>query len=145
MFIQFELFGKPATQGSKRALPVGKGANRRHIVVDSCKGLIPWRHYVAAEAAKVYDGPLLEGPVMLAVTFDRVRPKSHFGTGKNADVVKDSAPSEPTGKPDSLKQVRAIEDAMSGVIYRDDSQIVKHSICKRWGPKEKTQVMVTTQ
>jgi len=54
------------------------------------------------------------------------RPKAHYGTGKNARMLKPSAPTEPTVKPDLIKMARAVEDAMSGIVYKDDSQVCKY-------------------
>lgn len=144
MLIQFEVYGKPATQGSKRVLPIGKGDHRRHVLVDSCKDLKPWRHTVASIAAGLYSGPLLDEPIAMACIFDRVRPSGHLGTGCNAGVVKAWAPEAPVTTPDSLKQARAIEDALSKVIYKDDSRISCHVIVKQWGPVQKTTIIVAT-
>jgi len=73
-------------------------------------GLDRWAEVVAtaARAAKV---PLLTGPVQLSLTFVLPRPKT----------VKRSAH---TVKPDTSKLVRAVEDALSGIAYIDDAQVV---------------------
>jgi Holliday junction resolvase RusA-like endonuclease len=44
-----------------------------------------------------------------------------------------SAPRYPTGRPDVLKLARACEDALTGVIWRDDAQIVVERLYKDWG------------
>lgn len=73
-------------------------------------GLDRWAEAVAtaARAAKV---PLLTGPVQLSLTFVLPRPKT----------VKRE---EHTVKPDTSKLVRAVEDALSGIAYVDDAQVV---------------------
>jgi Holliday junction resolvase RusA-like endonuclease len=48
-------------------------------------------------------------------------------------VLKASAPIAPPVKPDVLKLARAVEDAMSGIIYKDDAQIVTERLCDRYG------------
>ena len=72
----------------------------------------------------------------------RPRPSNHFGTGKNAGVRKDSAPYFPIVRPDVLKIARGIEDALTGVIYRDDSQIVDEHLMKRYGEPARVEIIV---
>ncbi|MGH3500203.1 MAG: RusA family crossover junction endodeoxyribonuclease, partial [Nocardioidaceae bacterium] len=53
------------------------------------------------------------------------RPKSHYGTGGNAHLVKASAPLFPTGKPDADKLLRSVFDALTAArVWRDDAQAV---------------------
>jgi len=74
----------------------------------------------------------LEGPLLLELTFWIPRPKGHYGSGKNAAVVKAGAPFAPTVKPDLLKLTRAVEDALTGIVYRDDSQITSETLQKAY-------------
>jgi crossover junction endodeoxyribonuclease RusA len=69
--------------------------------------------------------------VTLVATF--ARPKSHLGTGRNAGVVKESAPVWHTTYPDGDKSARAVGDSLTeaGVIV-DDAQIAVWLISKRW-------------
>lgn len=132
--IHFEVIGKPATQGSKRAFIAGG----RAIVTEDCERNRPWRSDVrsaAMEAVKAegFTPPALcAGPVRLTLVFRLARPKGHFGTGRNADRIKDGAPEWPTGKPDTVKLARAVEDACKEILWRDDSQVVVEQIQKVW-------------
>lgn len=140
MQIEFSVIGQPVTQGSKRAMPIyrsGKpvmdnGRPMVRVVNDNPK-LVEWRATVAQVARVAYDGDLICGAVSLDLEFVRPRPKSHYGTGRNAERLKHSAAEYPIGKPDTLKLARAVEDALTGVMWRDDSQIVRHTIAKTWG------------
>ncbi len=82
----------------------------------------------AAMAAKV---PLIYKPhgVHMAVTVDFIKPK----TAKQ--VV-------PSVKPDADKLLRAIFDALTGLAYADDSQVVSVALMKRYGPSEQVTVTV---
>lgn len=92
----------------------------------------PWRADVAAAAAQQYSGPLLTGPVLMVYDFIFPRPKSHYGTGKNANVLKPSAPRFHTIKPDLTKIIRSTEDALTGIVYKDDSQVCTRDEVKRY-------------
>jgi len=96
-------------------------------------------------AREAYDGPLLEGPLVVVIRETRLRPKSHFGVkGLNA---KGRASEAPTTRPDCLKIARGVEDALTGVLWHDDSQIVAEMLVKAWagpGERERTQVVVRT-
>jgi Holliday junction resolvase RusA-like endonuclease len=53
------------------------------------------------------------------------RPKSHYGTGRNAGKLKATAPTHNDGKPDRDNLDKAILDAMTGIGFmRDDKQVV---------------------
>lgn len=138
--IQFTVEGKPAPAGSKRGFVRGKHA----VIVDANPNAGVWKQQVAQAAREAYGGELLTGPLLVEMAFRMVRPKSHYGTGKVSAVrVKPTAPVHPTGKPDVLKLTRAVEDALTGVIYRDDSQIVSEQIAKCYGSTAGVTVTVT--
>ena len=132
--ITFRVYGKPATQGSKKGHVVHTNDGRTIAVVreDNPK-LSQWRQQAAEVATEHFHGEPTAEPVGLAITFYRARPKSHFGTGCNAGKLKSSAAGYPTARPDVLKLARAVEDALTGIAYRDDSQVVVELLRKRWG------------
>lgn len=139
--VRFVVFGVAQPAGSKVAVPVGGG---RWGVKDAAKGSAPWKIVVAQRAGEAMAGrPLLEGPLMLDLVFWQPRPKAQYGTGRNAERVKDSAPAWPVTRPDLLKLARAVEDALSRVCYRDDAQIVAERLAKRYGPHACVDVRVT--
>jgi crossover junction endodeoxyribonuclease RusA len=126
--ISFDVHGIPAPQGSKN--PWGGEAN---------KNTRPWRAAVTAEAAAAMNGrEPLSGPVQMKVEFSFPRPKSHYGTGRNADAVKQGAPFYVTRAPDVDKLARAVADALTGIVYRDDSQISHLNVWKVYGPPKAT-------
>ena len=143
MIIRFEVFGRPVTQGSTRVVPLKAKGGGYQVRPDGRPKLIPihdkgkelkaWRQEVALAARAQYNGPLLTGPVSLLLVFTRPRPASHYGTGRNAGKIKPDAPSHPISKPDSIKLTRAVEDALKGVVWVDDSQVCGHEIYKEWG------------
>ena len=112
----FWVQGHPVPQGSKRH--VGKG-----IMIEQ-SNVKPWRDSIAWEAQNVIKTPLLYG-VWLKLVFHFKRPKGHYGTGKNAGVLKERFKrTDHTTRPDLDKLCRAVGDALTGIAYRDDSQVV---------------------
>lgn len=124
MRLAFNVFGSPAAQGSKRY--VGRG-----ITIESSKKLKPWREAVRAEAAKVAEArgevSPLDKPLYVKMVFTFGRPKGHYRTGRNAHLLRDNAPSRPSGKPDLCKLSRSTEDAITDAgVWRDDSRVVEY-------------------
>ena len=131
--------GTPQQQGSKRNV----GGNR---FIEANKNLAPWRADAIAylQAEWRGRGPITE-PVSLDVAFDFARPASHYGTGRNAGVLKDSAPGGKATAPDLDKLCRALGDALtqSGVL-RDDALIVEWVARKQWATKPSTWLQITS-
>lgn len=137
--VDFTVYGTPQPGGSKRAF--FRPGMRVPSVVDANPAVIPWRGAVAAAAVSAWGNrPLLDGPLYLGVTFFRPRPQGHFRSGRNAGTLRLNAPTHPTTKPDALKLARAVEDALSGVLYRDDAQIVQETITKAWGEPARAEI-----
>lgn len=137
--IAFTVYGRPRPQGSKSAFVV-KG---RAVMREASEHVKDWRQQIASVAIETMDGkaPLTQA-VKLVVVYHFQRPKSHYGTGKNANQVKASAPLEHTQKPDLSKLVRALEDALTGIVFKDDSQVASLNCGKQWSLRDFTEVEV---
>lgn len=114
--------GVPSTQGSFKAM-ISNSTGRAIAVPDHKTALLVWRNAVG-EAARYYMGtkPLLTGretAVSLTITFTLPRPAT-------VRLV------HPTAKPDLDKLMRAVGDAVKGVIYGDDSQTCDLHLRKRY-------------
>lgn len=125
------------TDGNGKKVPVtytGKdgGQHIRTFTKDSSgeKGKT-WRSDVR-DALGTLLGPdhrVIEAPIILEIVFFRIGPKGRYGTtGK----LLDSALAYPTTKPDGTKQLRAFEDALKELVWKDDSQIVSARWDKRF-------------
>ncbi|MEE9185236.1 MAG: RusA family crossover junction endodeoxyribonuclease [Acidimicrobiia bacterium] len=146
--IEFEVTGTAASQGSIAYHPVIGPDDKPLILNDrpvlrphhDSKILKPWRRRVAANARIAMAGrPPLTGAIELSLTICRPRPKWNYNS---RGCLKDSAPDHPITRPDTLKQVRAIEDALIGVVWNDDSQIVDHWLRKRYSLTPKVLISV---
>jgi Holliday junction resolvase RusA-like endonuclease len=122
--VQFWVAGAPRPQGSFIARVV-KG--QAYVVPVNDAALKAWRGNVAARAAEAWAaspwaGTPLEGGVRVRVQFSFVRPKS--APGRVAPHV----------KPDVDKLARAVLDALTGIVYVDDAQVVTLTASKIYRP-----------
>ena len=67
----------------------------------------------------------LTGPLAMSFSFRMHRPKKHYGTGKNKDVLKMSAPYYHINTPDWDNLCKMIMDCMTGIVWVDDCQVCK--------------------
>jgi Holliday junction resolvase RusA-like endonuclease len=133
----FTVYGEAATGGSK--IP-GRTKNGRLYVRDDNPRGKDWKERVGQVAGELMKNrELYAGPLLLNVTFYRPRPKGHF-TGKGA--LTRSAPKHPTTKPDLTKLIRPLEDALRGVVFKDDAQICETQARKRYGEPARVEVKV---
>ena len=111
--VAFIVPGQPVPQGAIRYVPV---RGRLRGVHASGKRLKRWRDAVSWEAVRARG----ERPI----PFPKPKPVSLFAAFRMRRPQRPKAP-WPIVTPDLQHLVRAIEDAMSGILYDDDSQIVR--------------------
>ena len=102
--------------------------------IDSDHKIHSWKERLFLFAKGKLEKPY-EGPVNLTADFFVRRPKSHYGTGRNAKKLKPSAPLYPanarSGDVDNL--VKAVADALTEAgIWRDDGQVCHAVIGKHY-------------
>jgi crossover junction endodeoxyribonuclease RusA len=123
------VIGKPITQGSKTR-------GRWGMFDDNKDTLHPWRDSVTAAAIDARrDRPTIQGPVEVSAWFYFDRPQSHYGTGRNAGRLKDSAPPYPLtqAQGDVDKLVRACLDSLKvAKVFRDDKLVARVYAEKLW-------------
>jgi Holliday junction resolvase RusA-like endonuclease len=134
--LEFVVAGIPAPQGSKRVFVRGG----RVSLVESCARVKPYRALVSLAASQARTEAPTQQPVGIAIAFVFVRPKSHY-TSKGE--LRAGAPSFP-GKPDVDKLCRAVLDALTGILYHDDAQVVSLSATKRYGVASMTAISLFT-
>lgn len=142
--VAFDVIGRPQQKGSKRPFMtprVGGGVNVH--VRDANPNAKPWALAVAAEAALAHrNRELIRGPVAVTLLFYFKRPKGHYGTGRNADRIRESAPWHMTTTPDLDKLARCAIDALSGTVIGDDAQIMELRANKRYGDPERVEITI---
>lgn len=142
---------EPAPQGSKTAYPIWSGepcraCGQKHFVksqlVESSRALPLWRRRVEVSGLAAMNranlaGRPLGGPIALSVIFTLQRPSTHFRSARLRDVLKPDAPRYPDGDPDTDKLARAVGDALTGVVWRDDAQLVEYRrLAKFWAGED---------
>lgn len=138
--IDFFVPGLPAPGGSKRSFV--HRVTGRVVTMDDCPRNKDWRAVVALAARQAYRGDPLDVPLAVEMTFTLPRPRGHYGTGRNAARVKPSAPSAPAVRPDVLKLARSTEDALTGVIWKDDAATVALTVRKVYGERPGARIRV---
>lgn len=132
-------FGTPGPQGSKsyRGSRISKRTGKSTpILVESSKKVKPWREAVADAAREaLYRLPParrlafpLSGPLQAEMVFTLKAPARI-----PAERYVDGVP-YPAAYPDTSKLVRSTEDALTGVVWRDDAQVVLYTLVAKYYP-----------
>lgn len=121
--IRFEVRGIPRPQGSMTAWRTEEGSRARL----AHSGGIPFRRWRAALANAAIlattDQPPFARAVAVTLTFRLPKP-ARSGTER------------PSGPPDIDKLVRAVLDALSGIVYTDDGQVCWLQVAKHWATED---------
>ena len=117
--INIVIEGEPVAQGRPRYTTKG-GYARAYDPAKSRR----WKQYVASIALQAMRGnPPMEGALSLSVVVYRSIPKS-WSKVKKAKAV--SGEIRPITRPDLDNYVKGLKDALSGIVYKDDAQIVDY-------------------
>lgn len=145
--IRFTVPGEPKGKARHRSAPLMRGGrpvlkNGRPIVIQhSDAKTVMYENLVSQIAHEAMSGrPPLEGPLMLGVEILLSIPQSWSNKKKLAAV---NGNVMPTTKPDYSNVVKAIEDGMNAIVFRDDSQICEARISKRYAGIPRVEVSVS--
>jgi len=124
----FSVYGVAQPKGNMRAFhPKGM---KFPILTDSNRNVKSWSQLVAQAASEAiqqlpeHDRAVMTGAVRLSVRFFMPRPKKY--------TTKSRLQAPCITMPDWDKLSRAVGDALSQVVYRDDSQIVEAVVTKQY-------------
>ena len=88
-----------------------------------------WKSEIAL-ALRKWAGTKHAGPVLVSMTFEFARPKSHY---LKSGLLKLTAPRWHTGRPDADNLEKAVLDACTQIgIWKDDGQVVTLIAHKVW-------------
>jgi len=125
MTILFRVYGIPQTKGSAKGfvLPGKNGMKPRAIITNDNPKNKSWAQTVSAMAnMNRVEGCPFEGAIRLELVFLMPIPKS----------LPKRDPAFMLKKPDLDKMTRSIKDALSGVLYIDDKQVVHTDVKKMY-------------
>ena len=139
--IAFTVLDKPQPQGSTRGfvIPGKGGAKPRAIVTSDNKKMKPYRQQLSWAALQACEAAGISGlfadkhvPVAVEFLFFFAKPAS-INKKRTHLVV----------KPDIDKICRSTIDAMTGIVFADDAQIVQLTASKHYGIPERAEIIVT--
>lgn len=130
--ISITIPGTPVAQGRARATTIGGHAH----MYDPAKSR-DYKNYIRTIALQVKPEKLLEGALRLEIDIYRDIPKS-FSKKKRQQAIRGLL--RPTTKPDASNYAKLAEDALTGIIWHDDSQIVE-LLVRKWY-SENPQVLI---
>ena len=121
--VSFSVRGTPTPKGSLTRMP--GGAMIPAGTTESRKRMDQWKNDIRREATDAMgDRPAIVGPVRLFVEFAFLPPKSIRKAEQGWKMH--------TTKPDVDKLFRALSDALTGIVWRDDSQVCMSAINKTY-------------
>jgi Holliday junction resolvase RusA-like endonuclease len=130
--LEITVRGRPGPQGSKKHVGGGR-------MVEMSKKVKPWRADVVEAAIEARAGAAtLDCALAIEMVFTATRPKSHYRTGRNAHLLRDGAPIQPTSPPDLSKLARSTEDALETAgVFRNDALIAEYRrLAKVWANED---------
>jgi Holliday junction resolvase RusA-like endonuclease len=82
-------------------------------------------------------------PVALSAKFYFPYRKGDYGTGKNANQLKSTAPTYVIGTKDVDNLLKPLKDGLAGIMYANDNQIVRYEYCeKRYSETPRTEIVI---
>lgn len=132
--ITFTVYGEPVAQGRPRASTQGG-----FVRLYDPKKSKDYKDYVRLAAAEHAPAALLEGPLGMVLTVYRSIPKSF--SKKKAALAEDGE-LRPVSKPDVDNYLKGVKDALKGVIWKDDSQVVEVFAQKRYSSRPRIEVKI---
>lgn len=122
------VYGTPVAQGSMKCV----GGRGRHQLVDNKNAALkPWRAAVAAAGQRLVDHhqlAILTCPLQMDVVFTVGLPRTVKPEDRPWPSLKAARTADGGGDLD--KMVRAVGDALTGVLFRDDSQVCVSTVAK---------------
>lgn len=132
--IRFTVWGEAVPQGRPRATVISGRAR----LYDPAKSR-SYKSLVQDAAMAVRPETPITGPVAVAVRIYKTPPKSLSKKRLAAALAGDL---KPTTKPDCSNILKGIEDALNGLIWRDDSQIVDLQASKHYSDRPRVDVEI---
>src|SRR5699024_5534094 len=135
MGVHLVIEGVPHPQLRPRATRIGNS-----IRLYDPKTTTNYKNHVKLSAKQQWKGKPLECPLVVELDIYRQIPKS---TSKKRRKLMNERVIRPTVKPDLSNYVKGIEYALSGIVYKDDSQIVDLIARKFYSDNPRVEIRVS--
>lgn len=133
--ITFRVTGEPKAQPRPRAF-ARKFGNTYSARVYTPGTAEAWKGEIARVAEQHRPPVPFTRAVPMAIVFIFARPAGHYGTGRNADRLKPSAPAGHLCKPDVDNLSKCVMDVLMTLgFFRDDGQVNDLRVRKRWAER----------
>jgi Holliday junction resolvase RusA-like endonuclease len=133
--VSFRVPGKPVGKGRPRAAKRGK-----HITLYTPEATATYESTVALAASQAMgQAPLIDGPVDVLMRIDLPVPSS-WSQRKQRDALAGTI--IPNTKPDMDNVIKAVFDAMNGVVWNDDTQVADLRVRRRYSATPGVSVLV---
>ena len=129
----WDVDGTPVPQGSLRPFMAG---GRPQLRYTNREPLAYWRD-VVRDACPITEPA--DGPWRVSMIFRMSRPAGHYSKSGILPRYEDATPCR---RPDLDKLVRAVLDALTMRVWRDDGQVVEVKASKRYGSVPGVTIMV---
>ena len=112
-----------------RGLPVSKGSMRafvrgpRAFITNANPKTRIWEHEIRHAVTQQWGPVTTDEPLCVDLTFCLPRPKAHYNA--KGEVKPRALALYPRSKPDLDKLTRTVLDALTALVYRDDSQVCR--------------------
>lgn len=134
--VAFQVPGKPVGKGRPRATKRGK-----HIALYTPEKTVSYESTVALAASQAMSGrQLIAGPVYVLMSIVLPVPRSWSQRKQNEALA---GVLVPTTKPDMDNVIKAVFDAINGVVWNDDAQVADLRVTRRYGGTPGVSVIVS--
>lgn len=136
--VELVVNGEPVAQGRPRFSTRGG-----FVKAYDPKKSRDYKNLIRTMAQEVYvvapDFKPFEGSLVVLINVYRQIPKSFSKKKKEAAIA---GLVRPVSRPDSTNYVKGVEDSISGVLWKDDSQIVDLTCCKFYSIQPRVEVTI---
>ena len=133
--IEFEIPGQPVAKARARTVRTKGGKVRTYTPVKTKN----WEQFAQISAWAEYSGAPIAGPIMLTVIavfgLPVSWPKWKKDAAQDGRIIHAS-------KPDADNVLKAVKDALNGIIWIDDAQVSRAVITKKYGAAAKVKIIV---
>ena len=144
---KIEIQGEPIAKARPRFVHKDKNGKalpfvRTYNTQEDAEAAFKWEviQYLTKSGTGLYI--IEDSPVSITCSFYMGRPKSHYGTGRNAKLLKQNAPHICIKKKDLDNLEKHVFDCLNGLVWKDDKQIAESHARKIYSENPRTEITI---